>query len=92
MSDRAQTLCAQRRRGRPADLYAEYALYCLKAAADGKTFRSGRTDHDSTIVRVRDGVLEDRLSAPLVTADGGTYRGMPRLKTDDTTLWSNNVG
>jgi ABC-type sugar transport system substrate-binding protein len=76
----------------PADLYAKYALYYLKAAVDGKTFRSGRTDHDSTIVRVRDGVLEDQLSAPLVTADGGTYRGIPSLKTDDKTLWSNNAG
>ncbi|WP_405799527.1 sugar ABC transporter substrate-binding protein [Streptomyces sp. NBC_01506] len=76
----------------PADLYAKYALYYLKAARDGKTFKTGRTDHDSTIVQVRDGLLEDQLSAPLVTADGGTYDGVPSLKSDDTTLWGNNVG
>ncbi|WP_406437464.1 sugar ABC transporter substrate-binding protein [Streptomyces sp. NBC_01613] len=75
----------------PADLYAKYALYYLKAAIDGKTFKPGKTDHDSTIVRVRDGVLEDQLSAPLVTADGGTYGGIPSLKSDDTSLWGNNL-
>ncbi|BBC31892.1 putative ABC transporter, secreted binding protein [Streptomyces graminofaciens] len=76
----------------PADLYAEYALYYLKAAIDGKTFKPGRTDHDSTIVQVRDGLLEDQLSAPLVTADGGTYGGVASLKSDDKSLWGNNLG
>ncbi|WP_406327380.1 sugar ABC transporter substrate-binding protein [Streptomyces sp. NBC_00203] len=76
----------------PADLYAKYALYYLKAAIEGKTFKPGKTDHDSTIVQVRDGVLEDQLSAPLVTADGGTYGGVPSLKSDDTSLWGNNLG
>ncbi|GAA3781722.1 sugar ABC transporter substrate-binding protein [Streptomyces phyllanthi] len=76
----------------PADLYAKYALYYLKAAIDGKTFKPGRTDHDSTIVQVRDGLLEDQLSAPLVTADGGTYGGVPSLKSDDKSLWGNNLG
>ncbi|HEY8979398.1 MAG TPA: sugar ABC transporter substrate-binding protein [Streptomyces sp.] len=76
----------------PADLYAKYALYYLKAAMDGKTFAPGKTDHDSTIVKVRDGVLEDQLSAPLVTADGGTYGGVPSLKSGDTSLWGNNLG
>ncbi|MEU9246054.1 sugar ABC transporter substrate-binding protein [Streptomyces shenzhenensis] len=76
----------------PADLYAKYALYYLKAAIDGKTFKPGKTDHDSTIVKVRDGVLEDQLSAPLVTADGGTYGGIPSLKSDDSSLWGNNLG
>ena len=71
----------------PADLYAKYALSYLKAAIEGKTFKPGRTDHDSTIVQVRDGVLEDQLSAPLVTAGGGTYGGVPSLKSDDTSLW-----
>jgi simple sugar transport system substrate-binding protein/ribose transport system substrate-binding protein len=41
----------------PADLYAKFALYYLKAAAEGKTFQPGKTDHDSTIVQVREGVL-----------------------------------
>ncbi|MDQ0936510.1 sugar ABC transporter substrate-binding protein [Streptomyces turgidiscabies] len=76
----------------PADLYAKYALYYLKAAIDGKTFKPGKTDHDSTIIQVRDGVLEDQLSAPLVTSDGGTYGGVPSLKSDDKSLWGNNLG
>ncbi|MDX2546235.1 sugar ABC transporter substrate-binding protein [Streptomyces sp. WI04-05B] len=76
----------------PADLYAKYALYYLKAAIDGKTFKPGRTDHDSTIIQVRDGLLEDQLSAPLVTADGGTYGGVPSIRSDDKSLWGNNLG
>ncbi|MEU1032470.1 sugar ABC transporter substrate-binding protein [Streptomyces mirabilis] len=76
----------------PADLYAKYALYYLKAAIDGKTFKPGKTDHDSTIIQVRDGVLEDQLSAPLVTVDGATYGGVPSVKSDDKALWGNNLG
>ncbi|MER6378765.1 sugar ABC transporter substrate-binding protein [Streptomyces sp. NPDC001250] len=76
----------------PADLYAKYALYYVKAAIDGKTFKPGKTDHDSTIIQVRDGVLEDQLSAPLVTTDGGTYGGVPSVKSDDKALWGNNLG
>ncbi|MBW8736294.1 MAG: sugar ABC transporter substrate-binding protein [Streptomyces turgidiscabies] len=76
----------------PADLYAKYALFYLKAAIDGKTFKAGKTDHDSTIIQVRDGLLEDQLSAPLVTSDGGTYGGVPSLKSDDKSLWGNNLG
>ncbi|MEU1167822.1 sugar ABC transporter substrate-binding protein, partial [Streptomyces sp. NPDC005921] len=64
----------------------------LKAAIDGKTFKPGKTDHDSTIVQVRPGLLEDQLSAPLVTADGGTYGGVPSLKSTDTSLWGNSLG
>ncbi|MEU6554267.1 sugar ABC transporter substrate-binding protein [Streptomyces sp. NPDC046915] len=75
----------------PVDLYAKYALYYLKAAIDGKTFKPGKTDHESTIVRVRDGLLEDQLSAPLVTADGGTYGGIPSLKSTDASLWGNSL-
>ncbi len=76
----------------PADLYAKYALQYLKAAIDGKTFEPGKTDHDSTIVKVRDGLLEDQLSAPLVTADGGTYDGVSSLKHDDKSLWGTKLG
>jgi simple sugar transport system substrate-binding protein/ribose transport system substrate-binding protein len=76
----------------PADLYAKYALYYLKAAIDGKTFKPGKTDHGSTIIQVRPGLLEDQLSAPLVTSDGGTYGGVSSLKSDDTSLWGNNLG
>ncbi|MEU4835065.1 sugar ABC transporter substrate-binding protein [Streptosporangium sp. NPDC023615] len=76
----------------PADQYARYALEYTKAAIEGKTFKPGATDHDSTIVQVRPGLLEDQLSAPLVTADGGTYGGVPSLKADDSSLWGNNLG
>src|SRR3954453_15401793 len=31
----------------PADLYAKYGLYYVKAAIDGKTFKPGATDHGS---------------------------------------------
>jgi ABC-type sugar transport system substrate-binding protein len=75
----------------PADLYAKYALQYVKAAIDGKTFSPGKTDHDSTIVQVRDGLLEDQLSAPLVTADGGTFDGVSSLKHDDKSLWGNKL-
>ncbi|MDR3101199.1 MAG: sugar ABC transporter substrate-binding protein, partial [Paraburkholderia sp.] len=30
----------------PADLYAKYGLYYIKAALEGKTFKPGKTDHD----------------------------------------------
>jgi simple sugar transport system substrate-binding protein/ribose transport system substrate-binding protein len=76
----------------PADLYAKYALHYVKAAIDGKTFAPGKTDHDSTIIQVRDGVLEDQLSAPLVTADGGTYDGVASIKSGDQSLWGNKLG
>ena len=44
----------------------------------GKTFKPGPTDHGSTIIQVRDGLLEDQLAAPLVTADGAAYRRCSR--------------
>ncbi|MFF5114306.1 sugar ABC transporter substrate-binding protein [Streptosporangium sp. NPDC000509] len=76
----------------PADQYAKYALEYTKAAIEGKTFQPGPTDHDSTIIQVRPGLLEDQLSAPLVTADGGTYGDVPSVKSDDASLWGNNLG
>jgi simple sugar transport system substrate-binding protein/ribose transport system substrate-binding protein len=76
----------------PADLYAKYALFYIQAAIAGKTFAPGKTDHDSTIIQVRPGLLEDQLSAPLVTADGGTYGGTASLKSTDTSLWGNHLG
>ncbi|MEV4560710.1 sugar ABC transporter substrate-binding protein [Kitasatospora sp. NPDC049285] len=65
----------------PADLYAKYALFYAQAAADGKTFQPGPTDHQSTIISLPNG-LEDQLSAPLVT----------RENVDDKSLWGNTVG
>jgi simple sugar transport system substrate-binding protein/ribose transport system substrate-binding protein len=75
----------------PADLYAKYALFYVKAAIAGQTFKPGPTDHNSTIIQVRDGVLEDQLSAPLVTKDGASYGGVTSVKSDDTSLWGNNL-
>jgi hypothetical protein len=37
-------------------------------------------------------VLEDQLSAPLVTADGGTFDGVASLKSDAQSLWGNKLG
>jgi ABC-type sugar transport system substrate-binding protein len=65
----------------PADLYAKYGLYYAQAALAGKTFKPGPTDHGSTIIQVRPGVLEDQLSAPLVT----------KANVNDKTLWGNNL-
>lgn len=64
----------------PADLYAKYALYYAKAALDGKTFKAGPTDHDSTIIKIPNG-FEDQLPAPLVTKDN----------VDDPKLWANQL-
>ena len=65
----------------PADLYAKYGLMYLKEAIEGKKFAAGPTDHDSTIVEVAPGVLEDQLAAPLVTKEN----------VDDKALWGNNL-
>ncbi|MEX3104907.1 sugar ABC transporter substrate-binding protein [Streptomyces sp. V2] len=65
----------------PADLYAKYALHYAKAAAEGKTFEPGPTDHGSTIIKIPNG-LEDQLPAPLVTKEN----------VDDAALWGNNIG
>ncbi|MFG1673795.1 sugar ABC transporter substrate-binding protein [Micromonospora sp. NPDC049282] len=75
----------------PADLYARYGLEYVKAAIEGKTFRPGPTDHDSTIIQVRDGLLEDQLPAPLVTLDGAPVAGQPTAKFDDRSLWGNQA-
>ncbi|MFI7025003.1 sugar ABC transporter substrate-binding protein [Micromonospora sp. NPDC049900] len=75
----------------PADLYARYGLEYVKAAMDGKTFQPGPTDHGSTIIQVRDGLLEDQLPAPLVTLDGAPIAGEPTLTFDDASLWGNNA-
>ena len=65
----------------PADLYAKYGMYYAQAALAGKTFQPGPTDHDSKIIQVRPGVLEDELSAPLVT----------KSNVNDKALWGNNL-
>ncbi|MGW4562913.1 sugar ABC transporter substrate-binding protein [Streptomyces sp. NPDC004561] len=65
----------------PADAYAKYGLYYIKAAMQGRTFQPGPTDHGSTIVRLPSGILEDELPAPLVT----------KADVDDPKLWGNTV-
>jgi ribose transport system substrate-binding protein len=75
----------------PADLYAKYGLYYVAAAVQGKTFKPGKTDHASTIIRVRPGLLEDQLAAPLVTKTSGTYGGIASVKYTDKSLWGNNL-
>lgn len=65
----------------PADSYAKYGMYYIKAAMAGKTFKPGRTDHGSTIVKLPNGSLEDQLPAPLVTSKN----------VDDPKLWGNTV-
>lgn len=65
----------------PADTYAKYGMYYIKAAMAGKTFKPGPTDHGSTIVKVAGGNLEDQLPAPLVT----------KKNVDDPELWGNTV-
>ncbi|MFF3767407.1 sugar ABC transporter substrate-binding protein [Streptomyces sp. NPDC001922] len=74
----------------PADQYARYALFYIKAAIAGRTFRPGATRHRSRIVQVRPGVLEDQLEAPLVTRDGGTHDGVTSVKSTDPGLWGNH--
>jgi ABC-type sugar transport system substrate-binding protein len=64
----------------PADQYAKYAIYYAEAAAAGKVFKPGPTDHGSTIIQLPNG-LEDQLPAPLVT----------KANVDDKALWGNNV-
>ncbi|MER5914820.1 sugar ABC transporter substrate-binding protein [Streptomyces sp. NPDC001982] len=65
----------------PADSYAKYGMYYIKAAMEGKAFKPGPTDHDSTIVKLPSGILEDQLPAPLVTKEN----------VDDPKLWGNTV-
>ncbi|MFL9876271.1 sugar ABC transporter substrate-binding protein [Paraburkholderia megapolitana] len=65
----------------PADLYAKYGLYYIKAALEGKTFKAGPTDHDSTIIQLSPGMLEDQLPAPLVT----------KANVNDKNLWGNTL-
>lgn len=65
----------------PADLYAKYGLFYIKAALAGQTFKPGPTDHGSTIVQRAPGILEDQLPAPLVT----------KSNVDDKSLWGNTI-
>jgi ribose transport system substrate-binding protein len=65
----------------PADDYAKYGMYWIKKAMAGETFKAGPTDHGSTIVETKPGILEDQLPAPVVTKDN----------VDDKGLWGNNL-
>ncbi|WPO69605.1 sugar ABC transporter substrate-binding protein [Streptomyces sp. KN37] len=66
----------------PADAYAKYGMYYIKAAMNGQKFKPGPTDHDSEIVELPSGILTDQLPAPLVTKEN----------VDDAELWGNSAG
>lgn len=74
----------------PADGYAHWAIFYAKAAAEGKTFQVGPTEHGSNIVQPREGLLEDQIAAPVVSADGATLGELQTVKFDDKSLWGNN--
>ena len=61
------------------------------SCASCRFFKPGATDHDSNIIQVRPGLLEDQLAAPLVTRDGGSYGSEQSVKFDDKSLWGNNL-
>lgn len=63
----------------PADSYARYGMYWVRKAMAGEPIRPGPTDHDSTVVEVAPGMLEDQLPAPVVT----------KANVDDPELWGN---
>ncbi|MFG1798160.1 sugar ABC transporter substrate-binding protein [Nocardia sp. NPDC049149] len=72
----------------PADLYAQYAAVYAKAAIDGKKFTPGPTDHGSTIIDTGiGGMLEDQLSAPVVTKTGGKVGELDTLTPSAPGLW-----
>ena len=75
-------------RSPPTSTRSTASTTCRQRCA-GKTFQPGPTDHNSTIIQVRAGLLEDQLPAPLVTSDGGTYGGVQSLKSTDPSLWGN---
>ncbi len=62
----------------PLDLYAKYGAFYAKAAAEGKTFSAGPTDHGSEIVPVGDNLM-DYLPATVVT----------KANASDPSLWGN---
>lgn len=62
----------------PLDLYAKYGAFYAKAAAEGKTFGAGPTDHGSEIVPVGDNLM-DYLPATVVT----------KANASDPSLWGN---
>ncbi|WP_167397578.1 sugar ABC transporter substrate-binding protein [Paraburkholderia aromaticivorans] len=65
----------------PADSFAKYGLFYIKATLAGQTFKPGPTDHGSNIIQLAPGILEDQLPAPLVT----------KANVDDKALWGNTV-
>jgi ABC-type sugar transport system substrate-binding protein len=76
----------------PADAYAYWGIFYAQAAIAGKTFSVGPTDHNSNIVQVRPGVLEDQLGAPLVTKVAGDFgNGVTSIASTDTSLWGNHA-
>lgn len=64
----------------PLDLYAKFGAFYAKAAAEGKTFAAGPTDHNSEIVPVGDNLM-DYLPATVVT----------KANASDPSLWGNQT-
>lgn len=64
----------------PLDLYVKYGLFYLQAAVAGQSFKTGPTDHNSTIVDYKGGPM-DLLPAPTVTKENAA----------DTLLWGNKA-
>ena len=76
----------------PADAYAYWGIFYAQAAVAGKKFAVGPTDHNSNIVEVRPGVLEDQLGAPLVTKVAGDFgNGVTSIASTDDSLWGNHA-
>jgi hypothetical protein len=64
----------------PADLYSEYAAKYAQDAASGVKQSEGKTDHNSTIAKTRNGILQDSLASPVVTKENA----------NDQSLWGNH--
>ena len=65
----------------PVDLYAKYGVQYLQDARAGKPLAAGPTDHNSTVAKDGD-YLVDLLPAPVVTKDN----------VSDPALWANSGG
>ena len=62
----------------PLDKFAKYSVYWIKKAINGDKIVVGKTDHNSTVVKVN-GILTDKLPTTIVTKEN----------VDDPTLWGN---
>ena len=61
----------------------------LKAAVEGKTFKPGKTDHDCTIIEVRDGLLRTSCPRRWSPTTAAPTAACASVKSDDKSLWGN---